>query len=52
MDAAGKWEYVEVLGKWDEGIVHKVAADAIAVHGHFRWRLCAGRHTGPRPGAH
>ena len=35
MDAAGKWEYVEVIGKWDEGIVHKVAADAIAVHGHF-----------------
>jgi ribose transport system substrate-binding protein len=35
MDAVGKWEYVEVLGKWDEGIVHKVAADAIAVHGHF-----------------
>ena len=35
MDAAGKWEYVEVVGKWDEGIVHKVAADAIAVHGHF-----------------
>lgn len=35
MDAAGRWEYVEVLGKWDEGIVHKVAADAIAVHGHF-----------------
>jgi ribose transport system substrate-binding protein len=35
MDAAGKWDYVEVLGKWDEGIVHKVAADAIAVHGRF-----------------
>jgi len=35
MDAAGKWEYVEEIGKWDEGIVHKVAADAIAVHGHF-----------------
>ena len=31
----GKWEYVEVLGKWDEGIMQKVAADAIAVHGHF-----------------
>src|SRR5215510_3916567 len=35
MDASGKWEYVEVRGKWDEGITHKVAADAIAVHGHF-----------------
>jgi ribose transport system substrate-binding protein len=35
MDAGGKWEYVEVRGKWDEGIAHKVAADAIAVHGHF-----------------
>jgi ribose transport system substrate-binding protein len=35
MDADGKWEYVEVRGKWDEGITQKVAADAIAVHGHF-----------------
>jgi ribose transport system substrate-binding protein len=35
MDAGGKWEYVEVRGKWDEGITQKVAADAIAVHGHF-----------------
>jgi ribose transport system substrate-binding protein len=35
MDAGGKWEYVEVRGKWDEGITQKVAADAIAIHGHF-----------------
>jgi ribose transport system substrate-binding protein len=35
MDAGGTWEYVEVRGKWDEGITHKVAADAIAIHGHF-----------------
>ena len=35
MDAGGTWEYVEVRGKWDEGIAQKVAADAIAVHGHF-----------------
>jgi len=35
MDAGGTWEYVEVRGKWDEGITHKVAADAIAVHGKF-----------------
>ena len=35
MDAGGKWEYVEVRGKWDDGIAQKVAADAIAVHGHF-----------------
>jgi ribose transport system substrate-binding protein len=35
MDAAGKWDYVEVRGNWDEGTTHKVAADAIAVHGHF-----------------
>ena len=35
MDAGGTWEYVEVRGKWDEGITQKVAADAIAVHGHF-----------------
>lgn len=35
MDAGGSWEYVEVRGKWDEGITQKVAADAIAVHGHF-----------------
>jgi ribose transport system substrate-binding protein len=35
MDAGGTWEYVEVRGKWDEGITQKVAADAIAIHGHF-----------------
>jgi len=35
MDAGGKWDYVEVRGKWDEGIAQKVASDAIAVHGHF-----------------
>jgi ribose transport system substrate-binding protein len=35
MDAGGKWEYVEVRGKWDEGITQKVASDAIAIHGHF-----------------
>ena len=35
MDAGGTWDYVEVRGKWDEGITQKVAADAIAVHGHF-----------------
>jgi ribose transport system substrate-binding protein len=35
MDAGGTWEYVEVRGKWDEGITQKVAADGIAVHGHF-----------------
>jgi ribose transport system substrate-binding protein len=35
MDAGGKWDYVEVRGKWDEGITQKVASDAIAIHGHF-----------------
>ena len=35
MDAGGTWDYVEVRGKWDEGITQKVAADAIAIHGHF-----------------
>jgi ribose transport system substrate-binding protein len=35
MDAGGTWEYVEVRGKWDEGITQKVVADAIAIHGHF-----------------
>ena len=35
MVAGGKWEYVEVRGKSDEGITQKVAADAIAIAGHF-----------------
>lgn len=35
MDAGGTWEYVEVRGKWDEGITQKVVADAIAIHGEF-----------------
>ena len=40
MDAGGNWEYVEVRGKWDEGIAQKVASDAIAVHGHFAAAMC------------
>jgi ribose transport system substrate-binding protein len=35
LDGGGTWEYVEVRGKWDEGITQKVVADAIAIHGHF-----------------
>jgi ribose transport system substrate-binding protein len=35
MNAGGKWEFVEIVGNWEEGTTHKLAADAIAVHQHF-----------------
>ena len=35
MDAAGKFDYTEVVGNWASGDSQKVTADALAVHGHF-----------------
>ncbi|MFC4672031.1 sugar ABC transporter substrate-binding protein [Seohaeicola nanhaiensis] len=31
----GNWEFVSVVGNWDDGTTQKVVADAIAVHGQF-----------------
>lgn len=35
MNAAGKFDYTEVIGNWASGDSQKVTADALAVHGHF-----------------
>ena len=35
-DASGKkWDVTEVIGKWDDGVAQKAAADAIATNGPF-----------------
>ena len=35
MNAAGKFDFTEVVGNWASGDSQKVTADALAVHGHF-----------------
>lgn len=46
-DASGKtFDVVEVVGKWDDGVAQKAAADAIAVHGHFDGITAQGGDTG------
>ena len=45
--ASGKtFEVVEVVGKWDDGVAQKAAADAFAVHGQFDGITAQGGDTG------
>ena len=44
--SGGKWDTVEVIGKWDDGTAQKVVADAIAVHKHFDGVTVQGGSTG------
>ena len=44
--SGGKWETVEVVGKWDDGTAQKVVADAIAVHKKFDGVTVQGGSTG------
>jgi ribose transport system substrate-binding protein len=44
--SGGKWETVEVNGRWDDGTAQKVVADAIAVHKHFDGVTVQGGSTG------
>lgn len=45
--ASGKnYEVMEVVGKWDDGVSQKAAADAFAVHGHFDGITAQGGDTG------
>jgi ribose transport system substrate-binding protein len=44
--SGGKWETVEVNGRWDDGTAQKVVADAIAVHKRFDGVTVQGGSTG------
>jgi ribose transport system substrate-binding protein len=47
LGASGKkFDVVEVVGKWDDGVAQKAVADAIAVHGHFDGITAQGGDTG------
>ncbi|WP_421692688.1 sugar ABC transporter substrate-binding protein [Aestuariivirga sp.] len=47
LDASGKtWNVTEVVGKWDDGVAQKVAADAIATNGPFDGVTAQGGDTG------
>jgi ribose transport system substrate-binding protein len=47
LDASGKtWNVTEVMGKWDDGVAQKVAADAIATNGPFDAITAQGGDTG------
>ena len=47
LDASGKkWNVTEVMGKWDDGVAQKVAADAIATNGPFDGITAQGGDTG------
>ena len=47
LDASGKkWEVVEVVGKWDDGVAQKATADAIATSGPFDGITAQGGDTG------
>jgi ribose transport system substrate-binding protein len=35
MNAAGKYDFTEIVGNWDTGTSQKATADALAVHGKF-----------------
>ena len=43
---AAHFQFVEVVGNWDDGTAQKVTADAIAVHGHFDAVFVQGGSTG------
>jgi len=47
LDASGKkWDVTEVVGKWDDGVAQKAAADAIATNGPFVGITAQGGDTG------
>ena len=47
LDASGKkWDVTEVMGKWDDGVAQKAAADAIATNGPFAGITAQGGDTG------
>jgi len=47
LDASGKtWNVTEVVGKWDDGVAQKAAADAIATNGPFDGVTGQGGDTG------
>ena len=47
LDASGKtWKVTEVVGKWDDGVAQKAAADAIATNGPFDAVTGQGGDTG------
>ncbi|MFT3670740.1 sugar ABC transporter substrate-binding protein [Aestuariivirga sp.] len=47
LDGSGKtWNVTEVVGKWDDGVAQKVAADAIATNGPFDGITAQGGDTG------
>jgi len=46
MEKGTHFQYVEVVGNWDDGTAQKVTADAIAVHGHFDAVFVQGGSTG------
>ncbi len=47
LDASGiKWDVTEVVGKWDDGVAQKAAADAIATNGPFDAITAQGGDTG------
>src|SRR5665213_2424121 len=47
LDASGKkWQLVEAVGKWDDGVAQKATADAIAVQGPFDAYTAQGGDTG------
>jgi ribose transport system substrate-binding protein len=47
LDASGKkWAVTEVVGKWDDGVAQKAAADAIATNGPFAGYTAQGGDTG------
>jgi ribose transport system substrate-binding protein len=47
LDASGKkWDVTEVVGKWDDGVAQKAAADAIATNGPFAGITAQGGDTG------
>jgi ribose transport system substrate-binding protein len=46
MEKGTKFQFVEVVGNWDDGTAQKVTADAIAVHGKFDAVFVQGGSTG------
>ena len=44
--SGGKWESIEVVGRWDDGTAQKVVADAIAIHKKFDGVTVQGGSTG------
>jgi ribose transport system substrate-binding protein len=47
LDGSGKkWQVTEVVGKWDDGVAQKAAADAIATNGPFAGYTAQGGDTG------